>query len=91
MDDGQRAYYVTDTSLNDLADELSGTTPPLLTASDGEMLGRTVAITETGREVLAGRLDRVAVCGLDRWFGGTHVQPGNMWRWDEERQKIGRA
>lgn len=91
MDDGQRAYYVTDTSLNDLADELAGTTPPLLTASDGEMLRRTVAITETGREVLAGRLDRVAVCGLDRWFGGTHVQPGNMWRWDEERQKIGRA
>lgn len=91
MDDGQRAYYVTDTSLNGLADELTLTTPPLLTASDGDMLRRTVAITETGRELLAGRLDRVAVCGLDRWFGGTHVQPGNMWRWDEERQKIVRA
>jgi hypothetical protein len=91
MDDGQRAYYVSDGSLNDLADELAGATPPLLTASGGDGLRRMAAITDTGREVLAGRLDRIAVCGLDRWFGGTHLQPGNMWRWDEERQRIGPA
>ena len=91
MDDGQRAYYVSDESLNDLADELAGATPSLLTTSGGEGLRRTVAITDTGREVLAGRLDRVAVCGLDRWFGGTHLQAGDMWRWDEERQRIGRT
>jgi len=90
MDDAQRAYYVSDESLNDIADDLSGATPALLTASDGEGLRRTVAITDTGREVLAGRLDRVAVCGLDRWFGGTHLQAGSIWRWDEERQRIGR-
>ena len=90
MDDAQRAYYISDESLNDLADALSGAVPPLLTAAGGEGLRRTVAITDIGREVLAGRLDRVAVCGLDRWFGGTHLQAGNMWRWDEERQRIGR-
>jgi hypothetical protein len=89
MDDGQRAYYVSDESLNDIADDLSGATPALMTASEGESLRRTVAITDTGREVLVGRLDRVAVCGLDRWFGGTHLQTGNMWRWNEERQRIG--
>jgi hypothetical protein len=89
MDDGQRAYYISDEALNELADGLSGTTPALLTASEGESLRRTVAITDTGREVLAGRLDRVAVCGLDRWFGGTHLHDRNMWRWDEERQRIG--
>lgn len=91
MDDGQRAYYVSDESLNGLADELTGATPSLLTASGGEGLRRTVAITDTGREVLAGRLDRIAVCGFDRWFGGMHLQAGNMWRWDDERQRIGRA
>ena len=91
MDDGQRAYYVSDEALNDLADELAGATPALLTASGAEGLRRTVAITDTGREVLAARLDRVALCGLDRWFGGTHLQAGNMWRWDEESQRIGRA
>ena len=89
MDDGQRAYYVSDESLNDLADDLSGTVPALLTVSEGESLRRTAAITDAGREVLAARLDRVATCGLDRWFGGTHLQAGNMWRWDEDRQRIG--
>ena len=88
MDDGQRAYYVSDESLNDLADDLAGSAPAMLTASGGEGLQRTVAITEPGREVLAGRLDRVAVCGLDRWFGGTHLRAGNMWRWDEESRRI---
>jgi hypothetical protein len=88
MDDGQRAYYVSDESLNDLADDLSGTVPALLTMAEGESIRRTAAITDAGREVLAGRLDRVATCGLDRWFGGTHLQAGNMWRWDEDRQRI---
>jgi hypothetical protein len=91
MDDRQRAYYVSDESLNGLADELTAAAPPLLTASGGEGLRRTVAITDTGREVLAGRLDRIAVCGFDRWFGGMHLRAGNMWRWDDERQRIGRA
>jgi hypothetical protein len=87
MDDG-RAYYVADTVLNDLADRLAGTSPPLLTASDGDTLHRTVAITDTGRAVLAGTLDRVATCGIDRWFGGVHVQAGNLWRWDDGAQRV---
>jgi hypothetical protein len=90
MDEGQRAYYVTDTSLSDLADGLATTRPPLLTASNGESLDRTVTITDTGRAVLGGALDRVAACGIDRWFGGVHVQPGNLWRWDDESQRISR-
>ena len=89
MDEGQRAYYVTDTSLNELADGLAETSPALLTTSDGEGLHRTVAITDTGRAVLAGELDRVAICGLDRWFGGVHLQSGSeMWRWDDGSQRI---
>ena len=33
MDEGQRAYYVSDTSLNELADRLVDTSPALLTTS----------------------------------------------------------
>jgi hypothetical protein len=91
MDEGQRALHVTDTSLSDLADGLAATSPPLLTVSAGEALRRSVTITDTGRAVLAGQLDRVAVCGFDRWFGGVHVRPGNLWRWDDESQRIGSA
>ena len=91
MDNGDRAYYIADTSLSDTADALAGTSPPLLTASEGEGLHRTVAISDAGRAVLAGKIDRVITCGIDRWFGGVHLRADNLWRWDDERQEIRRS
>jgi hypothetical protein len=41
-----------------------------------------VAITALGRSVLAGDADLVALAGIDRWVGGTHLRPGRVWRWD---------
>jgi hypothetical protein len=94
MHDGEGAYYVTDSSLADLAQSLSRTSPPLLTFTPGRMADRellqgSVTLTDAGRAVLAGRLDRVAVCGIDRWFGGVHLH-GDAWRWDDKRQRITR-
>jgi len=94
MHDGEDAYYVTDLSLADLAVALSHTSPPLLTRTagrngDGQSLDGSVTLTEFGRAVLAGRSDRIAICGIDRWLGGTHLR-GNkaVWRWDPQRQQI---
>lgn len=43
-----------------------------------------LALTDDGRQVLAGEADRVRLNGLDRWLGGVHlVAGGPMWRWDE--------
>ena len=51
-------------------------------------LAATVALTDAGREVLAGRLDRVA-CGLDRWLGGVHLKDGGtIWRWNHAQQQM---
>jgi Domain of unknown function (DUF1835) len=47
---------------------------PLVTGSEH------MEITDTGRRVLAGELDRVEVAGLDRWLGGTHLTPSTLWR-----------
>lgn len=58
--------------------------PPLVTSTDDGA----VAITETGREVLAGRLDATEVLGIDRWVGGTHLRSGELWRWDRMRQRV---
>ena len=91
FDQGETAFYVSDTSLSDTADSLRDTSPPLLTVSLGEGLRRTVSITDAGRDVLTGRQDRVSLCGIDRWLGGVHLQPGNLWRWDDEDQRIGPA
>jgi len=94
MHEGERAYYVTDASLVELADRLAQITPPLLTVAPSNPrrvidLERSVALTGTGRAVLAGEIDRVRACGIDRWFGGVHLESGRRgWRWDDARRQI---
>lgn len=92
MHDGEKAYYVSDTSLADLAIALSQTTPPLLAHTrDGHdhILHGSVTLTDSGRAVLARQMDRVAACGIDRWYGGVHLHASNDgWRWDERLQVI---
>ena len=82
MHEGEDAYYVTDTAVSDLAAELSQTSPPLLHA-DG-------SLAEAGRTVLARQADRIALCGIDRWLGGTHLRTDNVWRWDQQKQQVKR-
>jgi hypothetical protein len=94
MHDGENVYYITDTALAALAEELSATKPPLLTlvvrqTNAGEGLRGSVTLTDTGRAVLAGGQDRVVLCGVDRWLGGVHLRGDEaVWRWDDARQRI---
>lgn len=41
-------------------------------------------LTDDGRRVLAGSADDVALNGIDRWIGGVHLTPDNLWRWSGE-------
>ncbi len=97
MMEDERAYCVTDSSLAETADALSRTSPPLLTldvsgGEKGHVLRGTVAVTDTGRSILARRLDRVATCGIERWLGGVHLQGRtSVWRWDPARERIVRV
>lgn len=85
----EQVYYITDRSLAALADGLCRTSPALLThiTSPGaktRILRGTVALTEAGRSVLAGQMDRVALCGIDRWLGGVHLRNQvPIWRWHD--------
>jgi hypothetical protein len=95
MHKDEQAYYITDSSLAEMAEELSRASPSLLTRDlpdpDGHPLQAIVTLTETGRSVLAGRLDRIEIRGFDRWIGGVHAQAGaNEWRWDDARQRVTR-
>src|SRR6185437_11780084 len=40
-----------------------------------------LALTDAGRRVLAGEADAVALLGVDRWVGGTHLDGPTPWRW----------
>jgi hypothetical protein len=93
MHEGEDSYYVTDLSLADLVETLLRTSPPLIVFSpdpggNGNFWRGAVSLTDAGREVLAGRRDRVS-CGLDKWLGGVHLHGGSpIWRWDGEHLVI---
>ena len=95
MHEDERSYYITDGSLDELARSLASTSPQLLSlvraGTTEQPLAAVVAATDAGRAVLDRRLDRVA-CGLDRWIGGVHLQPGGrIWRWDEAQGAVARG
>ena len=50
-----------------------------------------VALTDAGRQVLAGEADRVALIGIDRWLGGVHLTPEHAPRWDPAAGRVARA
>lgn len=48
-----------------------------------------VVLTDDGRRVLSGELDRVRTCGIARWLGGVELTGrGPVWRWDRERGTV---
>lgn len=86
--------HVTDLLLADLAETLARSSPALVVVDapdGGGPLDRIVALTAAGDDVLAGRADRVRVCGIDRWIGGVHLQGhAGIWRWDADAQQVRR-
>lgn len=48
-----------------------------------------LALTATGREVLAGQADWIALHDLDRWYGGVRLQGhAPAWRWDRSTRRV---
>lgn len=60
--------------------------PPL--GDPREFAATPVTLTQLGRDVLAGKADRVEAAPVDRWLGGTHVD--GTWRWDRARGRLRR-
>jgi len=60
--------------------------PPL---GDAHVFARlSLRLTRSGEQVLAGQADRVALLGLDRWVGGTHLTTDTEWRWDPASRRL---
>ncbi|CAH1194535.1 hypothetical protein PAECIP111892_01702 [Paenibacillus auburnensis] len=52
-----------------------------------DFLNRKVTMTALGEQILDGAADRVAVQGLDVWYGGLHLEGHSVpWRWDSSAQ-----
>jgi hypothetical protein len=83
---GDAWFYRTLADLGGLVETIDGSplpAPPPL--SDANVFARLrIRLTKEGERVLRGDADRVELLGIDRWIGGTHVTPQNLWRWDPD-------
>jgi hypothetical protein len=54
-----------------------------------DLRGHTIELLDAGRDVLSGRVDRIALNGLDAWRGGVHLNgTAPVWRWDAGRKTL---
>jgi hypothetical protein len=54
-----------------------------------DLRGHTIELLDAGRDVLSGRVDRIALNGLDAWRGGVHLNgTAPVWRWDARRKTL---
>jgi hypothetical protein len=97
VSDGETAFSIADLSFRHVIDGLRSTTPALIDAraafeSDVALPRGAIELNEVGRAVLDGKRDRVALCGIDRWVGGAHLEGrGPIWRWDAEARHVVRC
>jgi hypothetical protein len=97
---GERMYYATDLTvwhaLKALAAaELLALDGPLAAALAAPAPSKATAalagahVTARGKEVLAGRVDRVAAAGIDDWRGGVRLLGrGPVWRFDPASRRV---
>jgi hypothetical protein len=54
--------------------------------SFGDFMKLAVKLSTAGRDVLSGKLDQIALNGVDRWIGGVHLKGKTVqWRWDSDK------
>jgi hypothetical protein len=92
---GEEAAFMGDLSFFGLLDDLAFSEVPLITgiprpADDaGDRFDAAeLALTMAGEDVVAGEDDHVALSGIDRWWGGTHLLGRDPWRFDPARRRL---
>ncbi|MBO0871363.1 MAG: DUF1835 domain-containing protein [Micromonosporaceae bacterium] len=84
--------YLGDTWCFARLDAMARSPVPLLEIEPSDQpVGRAtgVRLTGTGRRVLAGTADQIALGGIDRWIGGVHLYGHQVpWRWDDGTETI---
>lgn len=79
--------FMGDIGLLSTVEAMARTNPPVLTIEPGEKpFPRIATITDTGRQVLAERIDYLSLRPPERWVG--NVLADGQWRWDETAGSI---
>ena len=97
----EAAAFMGDWSFWDRLDGLAGGDAPLIEGLDAgpfspvsdeaefkAYLACELRLSALGRAVLAGEDDYLNHHVINLWIGGTHLTPGNIWRWDRENGEL---
>lgn len=101
LQDAEEASFMSDWSVYKILDELAHGNAPLIeglqsapfTADMTEdrqkrYLSSELRLTEFGQAAITSGVDTLAKRQIDRWFGGTRIISGHVWRWDEKRRQL---
>ncbi|WP_158926651.1 DUF1835 domain-containing protein [Acidisphaera sp. S103] len=82
--------FMGDIGLLGTVEAMARTNPPALTIEPGEKpFPRIATITDTGRQVVAERIDYLSLRPPERWVG--NILADGQWRWDETAGSIART
>ena len=98
----EERIFCGDATMARYIERMSLTTSPLIAYTSGDLIDvpRTeedsrafrnaeMCLTATGREVLSGHNDWIALGGSDRWLGGAHLDRGSAeWRWNPDSRHV---
>ena len=86
--------FLGDSSFWVILQELLGSNPPLLELPEGKGLtlptspDQELTITPEGLKVLSGETNWLDIIDLDRWIGGVHLKPTNVWCWESKTSSM---
>jgi len=85
----EERVFMGDVTFWTIASRLASAPHPLMDVPNGPVghgfPDGQVALSDVGREVLAGQVDHVRLNGIDRWMGGVHLTASKSYRWNGER------
>jgi hypothetical protein len=90
----EERIFMGDASFWVLLHELLESSPPLialpvaLELTSPASRDQELTVTSAGLEVLAGQMNWHEVSRLDRWVGGVHLDPGNIWCWNSDSSSV---
>ena len=88
----EERVYMGDTTFWGILRTLAGGRNPLVelqgSASPHFDATRRVRLNDLGEVVLDGGADYVELNGIDRWMGGVHLSPSQLWRWNPATETL---
>ncbi|SFG47706.1 hypothetical protein [Neptunomonas qingdaonensis] len=82
--------FLGDSSFWGILHEFLASSPALLKLPQGKELtlpmspDQELSLTQAGKDVLSGKRNWLEIIEQDRWIGGVHLTPDNMWCWDSD-------